>query len=918
MNKHLSIITLFLVFNVTAFSQVIITTSGSTYTQDFNSLANTGTSSVVPTGWAFVEAGSGANTTYGADDGTSASGNTMSYGASSASERAFGSLVSGSVKPTIGVLFSNNTGGAINSITVTYAGEQWRVGVLNREDRLDFQYSLDATSLSSGTWTDENNLDFARTVTSGAIGAVDGNLAGNRVQISYTITGLNISSGSSFWFRWQDFDVSGIDDGLAVDDFSAGFNLNPQAPCAQPLAQPSGLNLTASPTTISGSFTAASPVPNEYLVVRSLNSTLSSSPVDGIVYGPNDLLGGGTVVSRTSTTIFTDVNLSASTVYYYFIFSLNNEDCAGGPNYLEASPLTANVSTSALPACVTPPSSPSAIMLTPANTLISASFTGVTGNNNYLSVISTASSLSASPVNGTTYTQGQSFGGGTVIAFNSNLNFTASGLVANTTYYVFVFAANVECTGAPFYNNTAGTASATTTNITNGIPPGYYNSANGLTCQPLKTALRDIAANGAVQLTYTPGVWNAFQYTDLKRNDANTAFVIWDIYSDNPAGPDPYTYTFGTDQCGSYSGEGSCYNREHSTPSSWFGAAYPMYSDVNHLYPTDGVVNNIRGNYPYGEVTTATKTTLNGSKLGSGTNFGYTATFFEPINEYKGDLARTSLYMATRYENEIIANNWAGNGNANEVFLSTTNDSIAANRKLQIYDAWYLKEMFKWHNQDPVSQKEIDRNNAVYYQSGQNNRNPYIDHPEYAYLVFQCTGAIPVTIFDFKVAKTSNGAVLSWYATYETTFSRYDIERSTDAVHFSIVGQVPGRNLANYIFDDNNLPQAATLYYRLKMVDQDGSFTYSPVVTLRLRNIVENIIYPNPARNNFTLQLDKALTAAAVLVIRDITGREVKKILVPGGKQYITGDIKELPSGKYFLTLSTGFILSQQTLVIIR
>ncbi len=126
-------------------------------------------------------------------------------------------------------------------------------------------------------------------------------------------------------------------------------------------------------------------------------------------------------------------------------------------------------------------------------------------------------------------------------------------------------------------------------------------------------------------------------------------------------------------------------------------------------------------------------------------------TVFEPINEYKGDLARTSLYMATRYENEIITNNWSANGTANTLFLSATDEPNAAMRKLQIYDTWYLKTIFKWLNQDPVSQKEIDRNNAIYYQSGQNNRNPFIDHPEYVAAIFQCTGVLPVTLLDFLI-----------------------------------------------------------------------------------------------------------------------------------------------------------------------
>lgn len=920
MFRHLTIVALFFFANLVASSQVIISTSGSTYSQDFNTLESiNGTlSSSLPTGWAFYETGTNANTTYQADDGTANSGNTMNYGTPGAADRTFGGLLSGSLNPTIGVRFTNSSGVSITSITVTFVGEQWRLGTAGRIDKMDFQYSTDASGLNSGAWFDVDNLDFIAPINTGSLGKLDGNLTVNRTSISFTITGLNVANGSDFWFRWLDFNATSADDGLGIDDLSAQFNSVAQMPCTEPTAQPTALTLSASPTSISGSFTAANPTANEYLVVRSLNSTLSADPVDGVIYNQNDLLGGGTVVIRTSSTSFNDVNLNSSTLYYYFVFALNLEDCSGGPNYFTVSPLSGSASTTALPACSTPASAPSGISLTSTNSTISGSFSAVLGNNNYLTVISTGNSLSASPVNGTTYTQGQSFGGGTVVSFNSNLNFTASGLAQNTLYYIFIFAANVECSGAPFYNTTAGTGSISTTNNTTGIPPGFYDAATGLSCQPLKTALRNISASGYVQLTYTPGVWNAYQYTDLKRNDANTAFVIWDIYSDNPTGPDPYTYTYGTNQCGTYTGEGSCYNREHSTPKSWFNDAYPMYSDVQHLYPTDGYVNSIRSNYPYGEVTTATKTSLNGSKLGTGNNFGYTSTVFEPINEYKGDLARTSFYMATRYENEIIANNWAAYGTANAIFLSTSDEPNATNRKLQIYDTWYLKEMFKWHNQDPVSQKELDRNNAIYYQSGQNNRNPYIDDPGYAYLVFQCTGVVPVTIFDFKIVMGNNKATLSWYATYETNFRKYEIERSTDAIHFNKIGEVAGMNLANYIYDDNDLPVASMVYYRLKMIDIDGKFNYSPVVNLRLKSIVGNIIYPNPARDNFTLQLDKALTQDAILIVRDVTGRIARRVLVPAAQTTITGNVSNLPQGKYFISLSNGETLLHNSLIIVR
>lgn len=193
---------------------------GVAYTQNFDTLANSGTSSTTPNGWYFSESGTNANNTYTAGTGSSATGDTYSFGLSSSAERAFGGLQSGSLIPTIGASFTNNTGVTITALRIEYIGEQWRLGATGRVDRLDFQLSTDATSLTTGIWVDYDNLDFIAPVTSGAVGARDGNDSANRTTISYTIGGLNIANGATFWIRWTDYNAAGSDDGLAIDDFS--------------------------------------------------------------------------------------------------------------------------------------------------------------------------------------------------------------------------------------------------------------------------------------------------------------------------------------------------------------------------------------------------------------------------------------------------------------------------------------------------------------------------------------------------------------------------------------------------------------------------------------------------------------------------------------------------------------------------
>jgi hypothetical protein len=221
-NSTSAIVCLLASFQLTA-NAITLTLAG--YSQDFNTLANSGTSSTVPSGWAFLE--SPGNTTYAAGTGSSATGDTYSFGASGSSERALGELTTGTVNSRFGAQFDNGAGGAIDSLTITYTGEQWRWGATSRSgaDRLDFQYSLDASSLGTGTWIDADALDFASVITSGGGGALDGNAAANRSLISATISGLNIPAGANFWIRWLSTDVTGSDDGLAIDDLSIAAKL---------------------------------------------------------------------------------------------------------------------------------------------------------------------------------------------------------------------------------------------------------------------------------------------------------------------------------------------------------------------------------------------------------------------------------------------------------------------------------------------------------------------------------------------------------------------------------------------------------------------------------------------------------------------------------------------------------------------
>ncbi len=300
------------------------------------------------------------------------------------------------------------------------------------------------------------------------------------------------------------------------------------------------------------------------------------------------------------------------------------------------------------------------------------------------------------------------------------------------------------------------------------IPTGYYDDAIGLNGDALRTVLFDII-KGHNSQSYS-SLWTHFQTTDDKANGD-----VWDMYSDNPGGVPAYTFTFVTNQCGNYAQEGDCYNREHSFPKSWFNDASPMNTDIFHLYPTDGYVNGRRSYYSFGEVGTATWTSTNGCNVGPCTYPGYSGTVFEPIDEYKGDFARTYFYMMTRYKTSI--SNW------NSPMLQADNLSD-----------WAKNMLKSWHSFDTVSQKEIDRNEAVY--GIQNNRNPFIDHPEWVYEIWGNNADIKVInpneikmwFSDDKISlerKISGRAKLNVYESTGKLIKSFSVDQQSESISFN-------------------------------------------------------------------------------------------------------------------------------------
>lgn len=294
-------------------------------------------------------------------------------------------------------------------------------------------------------------------------------------------------------------------------------------------------------------------------------------------------------------------------------------------------------------------------------------------------------------------------------------------------------------------------------------PANYYNGTAGLTGAPLKNQLNLIITDGHIDHGYG-GLWTAYQTTDRDYFYENDGSIL-DIYSERPNAADPYNFTITTSQCGSngYSTEGDCYNREHIVPQSLFNQASPMRNDIHFIRATDGKVNGERSNYPFGIVGNASFVSLNGSKVGTSVTQGYSGTVFEPIDAFKGDVARMIFYFVTRYETQLSG------------FSSGNMLGGSAFPGLQ---TWELNQLLAWHNADPVSAEEIARNNASYIY--QHNRNPYIDNPSFVASIWgtPVVDNTPPTAATNLAANnpSTNSIALNWTAATDNTgVVAYDI-----------------------------------------------------------------------------------------------------------------------------------------------
>lgn len=422
------------------------------------------------------------------------------------------------------------------------------------------------------------------------------------------------------------------------------------------------------------------------------------------------------------------------------------------------------------------------------------------------------------------------------------------------------------------------------------VPVNYYDSAAGKTCAALKSALKYIITKSHIPVP-DDNLLAQYALTDVKPREVGmgSATVIWDVYADNPNGPDPYNYNPVGQNCGNYNSEADCYNKEHTVPKSWSDDDVIAEGDYHHVVPSDGWVNSKRSNYPFGMLSgNADFISLNGSKLGNSGVTGITGKVFEPIDEFKGDMARSFFYFITRYQDEVKTK-WADN---TQVFAADSFPTVNIN---------YLPLMLAWHQADPVSDKELIRNEGGFTYQG--NRNPYIDHPEFVNAVWNGTcpglGVLPINLLSFTAVLYQNLVNLDWYVANVSGIANFELQMSADGKKFIPTAIIPYNGSSKYHYSTN--AREGVTYYRIAWKESTGDYKFSSVIPIAFSRNLHWRIFPNPVTHKALIETPVSENEMVIISIFSVQGQKLYQLQtrVMHGKIFLT-DLNLTP-GVYYV-----------------
>jgi hypothetical protein len=654
--------------------------------------------------------------------------------------------------------------------------------------------------------------------------------------------------------------------------------------CTTPSVQPTNLTFNASANAISGAFTPASAADN-YLVIRSLSPSLSSTPVDNTDYNVGDNLGGGVVIANSPASSFLTVNLLGGTTYYFFIFS-SNKNCSGGTKYLTGNPLTGNIATAA-----------------------------GSGNNFYFGNLHSHSDYSDgnqdnpgfTPTDNYTYAKNSlcmDFLGisehnhftspnnpGTLLA-NYHLGSTqANTFTANNPGFIALYGMEwgVISNGGHviIYGNGMDNLFGWETNVGGVSGNNYdvfvqksdYTGANGL----FKTVNDNIATNTFASLAHP----NSTDFGNIMNNAYNAV-------------ADSAIATTAIE-----SGPATSLNTTYSDPASSFNYLWYYLTLLSKGYKLGAVVDHDNHNTTFGR-TTYSRTGVVAPSL---TKANIIAAY-RNMNVYATQDCDTKVEFSinTKPMGSTLSDRYAPNIYVN---LTDATTSLAGAKIKLMYGVpgsglWAVKIDSVFGSTMNVVDNNIANGTTGYYFLDITNGGARIITSPIWYTRNDGSGPIPVKLGSFNIEKQSSAVKLTWHTEQEISSSYFSIEKSADGRNWNEMTRVSAAGFSNTRKDYasfDNAPFNGINYYRLKLVDRDGKFEYSVVRSLLFTQKTKVQVSPNPAKGFINVFIAKNnLPKPATVTVTSANGKKVFEVAVTHPSLQI--NVQHLPKGIYMVSVT--------------
>lgn len=860
--RKVCLLFLSLLFSLAGYNQYVLT--GLNYSQDFNSLASTGTSVALPAGWYFLEDGINANTTYTAGTGSVNTGDTYSFGSAALMERALGGIQSSNLLPLFGFWMTNNTGNTINAIIVSYTGEQWRLGAIGRTDRLNFEYSLNATALDNGTWAALGALDFAAPNSTGTIGPLDGNLSANRAPVGTVINGLNIPVGSTIFFRWIDFNASGADDGLSIDDLS--LVITTAIPASTDHYRSIAAGVWSNPAVWETSATGADPWVAAIVPPTSAANTISIRNGHTVTIDANTsadqltIQNGGNLIY--SAGIFTiddgtgdDVNIQNGGIFTLsFLSNLPTFSGAGA---------TVNVSTGGI------------LRLTVGGLTTAAPALSVNSNN---FVYQHQSILEWAPPGFGTFSTSNviyfpNVDAVTIPIFRSSnpVQIAVGGGLGNNTIINGVF----ECNGNVVWQN-AGTKTFRNgikgTGKVNGTTSGKF-ILNGLTAELGGPDSLIVPAVDGLEIGSASGT--TVTVTSDKVVHGNVTLLATNTYVELGANDLNITGTISGGSATSY-----------------------VRTDVNGGVLKLNLVGSTAKVFPIGE------TTYNPLEISFGNDADYSARvrtgIVDPNGAIPTDAVNRTWYIHASTTTPGVTVKYQYSNNGGELTGAAATQPASMEILQSDFTTWHLSVGNTTIMSTPGPPHTVTSAVGL---TINNTPVPY---------TLGVTGTIILSvdcIISCESKKMNSNGVLSFNINSCAGVSSFEVQRSVNGDGFETIGIVPSDiNRLQYSFTDFSLQKGMNLY-RIKVNRASGAIKYSNTTAIinDSKGILLTSLSPNPVHSQAVVTISTAKAGTVHFSIYDMAGRVIKQWQVPAaeGSNRIIMNLDGLQAGVYHL-VATG------------